>query len=347
MAGYRQVDVLSDLLRAVRLRGAIYFDFELSDPWVAAAPESCELAPRLMPGVQHVIEYHVLSEGGCWVALRDGAPVRMHPGDIVAFPHGSSHVLSSTPGLKGKPQMDLFTRAYQAGRLPYVVSGTPGGRPDARIVCGFLGCDVLPFNPLIGALPAMIHLPAAAASERDWLGSFLAITLAESKGQRAGAQNMLGRLGELMFVEVLRRHLESLPPEQTGWLAGVRDRYVGRALALLHGNPARAWTLDELASEVALSRSALAERFANFVGESPMQYLANWRMQVASELLLTTTANIATVAAQVGYESDEAFSRAFKRLVGDSPAAWRSKRQREESAQDWQGRRFAGPHERT
>jgi AraC-like DNA-binding protein len=330
MAEPRQVDVLSDLLRAVRLRGAIYFDFELSDPWVAAAPESRELAPLLMPGAQHVIEYHVLSEGRCWAALHGGAPVQMQPGDVVAFPHGSSHVLSSTPGQRGKPQMELFTRAYTAGRLPYVVSGEGPGRTDARVVCGFLGCDVLPFNPLIGALPAMIHVPAAAAGAGDWLGSFLAMTLAESKGQRAGSQNMLGRLGELMFVEILRRHLESLPSEQTGWLAGVRDRYVGRALALLHGSPARAWTLEQLASEVALSRSAFAERFSLFVGQPPMQYLAHWRMQLASEMLLGTNAGVAAVAADVGYESEEAFGRAFKRLVGDSPAAWRRRRRREE-----------------
>jgi AraC-like DNA-binding protein len=318
-----QVDVLSDLLRVVRLRGAIYFDFTLSEPWVAAAPESREIAPLLMPGVEHVIEYHVVSEGSCWVALQGESPVPLAAGDVVAFPRGSSHVLSSTPGGRGTPQLELFRRAYSAGRLPYVVSGGVHGRGQTRIVCAFLGCDARPFNPLLDCLPPMIHLQARSAGEGDWLDSFLTITLAESKGQRAGSQNVLARMSELMFIEVVRRHLEHMPAEQTGWLAGLRDRIVGRTLSLLHGRPARGWTLEELASSVGTSRSVLAERFTALLGEPPMQYLTKWRMQLASQLLLSGHASVAGIARQVGYESEAAFSRAFKKLVGQPPATWR------------------------
>jgi AraC-like DNA-binding protein len=321
-----QVDVLSDLLHAVRLRGAIYFDFTLAEPWVAAAPQSREVAPLLMPGVEHVIEYHVVSEGSCWVALQGHDPMPLAAGDLVAFPRGSSHVLSSTPGARGKPQLELFRRAYSAGRLPYVVSSAGRGGRQTRIVCGFLGCDARPFNPLLECLPPMIHLQARSARDGDWLASFLAITLSESKAQRAGSQNVLARMSELMFIEVVRRHLEDCDAEQTGWLAGLRDRVVGRALSLLHGRAGHAWTLEELASGVGTSRSVLAARFTALLGEPPMQYLTKWRMQLASQLLLSSNAGIAGIAQQVGYESEAAFSRAFKKLVGQPPAAWRHAR---------------------
>lgn len=180
-----------------------------------------------------------------------------------------------------------------------------------------------PFNPLLAALPRLLHVRREAGSPGDSLDQLLDFTVAESREKRAGGECVRLRLSELMFVEVVRRHLESLPVEQTGWLAGLRDETIGRALGLLHERPAQAWTLESLARETGLSRSALADRFSHFVGQPPMQYLTSWRLQLAARLLADSTAKVASVALEVGYESEAAFSRAFKKATGVPPAAWR------------------------
>jgi AraC-like DNA-binding protein len=190
-------------------------------------------------------------------------------------------------------------------------------------VCGFLGCDERPYNPLLTALPRVIHLSAAGSQATPgWLGILLNIAVSESGGARAGSENVLARLSELMFVEAIRRYIERLPPAQSGWLAGLRDPVVGQALAALHGQAREPWTVERLARLVGASRSAFAERFTEMVGQPPMQYLALWRMQLASRLLAEGRP-VAAVAAAVGYESEAAFSRAFKKLVGQAPATWR------------------------
>jgi len=200
------------------------------------------------------------------------------------------------------------------------IAGDP--RAGTHLVCGFLGCDVRPFNPLIGALPRVLHVRDRTGVKEGWLSQFIQVALAESRAKRSGGESVLARMSELMFVEAVRRHLESLPEAHTGWLAGLRDPQIGRALALLHARPGFGWTLPGLAREVGLSRSALAERFTHLIGQPPMQYLASWRMQVAAGLLARGT-KVASVALEVGYDSEAAFSRAFKKLVGRSPAAWR------------------------
>jgi AraC-like DNA-binding protein len=207
-------------------------------------------------------------------------------------------------------------------KLPIAISiGEPEG--DAtRFVCGFLGCDARPYNPLLTALPRVFRVNDQAGA----LAAYCQFALAESREQRIGGGSVLGRLSELMFVDVVRRYLETLPPERQDWLAGLRDPFVGRALAALHRNPARAWTIESLAREVALSRSALAERFTQFVGKPPMQYLANWRMQLAANHLRSSMESIASIANRVGYESEAAFSRAFKKAVGEAPSEWRRNR---------------------
>jgi transcriptional regulator GlxA family with amidase domain len=182
---------------------------------------------------------------------------------------------------------------------------------------------VRPFNPVLAAMPRLVHLRPPAGTQADRLGPLVQFALSESRERAAGGQCVLLRVGELMFVEVVRRYLAALPSEQTGWLAGLRDPMVGQALTLLHGRPAEAWTLERLAREVGVSRSALADRFAHFVGQAPMQYLARWRMQLASRMLADGTAKVCSVALDVGYESEAAFSRAFKKIVGASPAVWR------------------------
>ena len=314
-------DVLSDVLRAVRLTGAVYFDFELSSPWVAQAPPSSEIAASVMPGAQRVIEYHLMARGSCWGEVAGHQPIRLDEGDVIVFPQGDAHILSSAPGMRATPDMSMFRRPTTPLPLVYEFGG--GGADRARIVCCFLGFDERPFNPLLAALPRVIHLSAAAHdAATGWLATLLNMAVRESGSARAGSENILSRLSELMFVEALRRYLEALPPTQTGWLAGLRDRVVGQALAALHAAPTEEWTVERLARLAGVSRSVFAERFNEMVGQPPMQYLAMWRMQLASRLL-TEGSHVAAVAAAVGYESEAAFSRAFKKRVGRAPAAWR------------------------
>ena len=315
-----QADVLSDVLRAVRLTGALYFDMEMSVPWVAEAPPSREIAGIVMPGAHRVIEYHLIARGAAWGHAVDHEPIRLGEGDLIVFPQGHAHVLSSAPGMRGRTDLSLYARK---STLPMCYESGGGGAERARIVCCFLGCDERPYNPLLGALPPMIHLPAAGPdSLAGYLGTMLTIAAAESGSARPGADNVRERLSELMFVEAIRRYIETLAPAETGWLAGLRDPVVGKALAALHAGPRESWTVEGLARNVGVSRSVLAERFTSMVGQPPMQYLALWRMQLASRLLIEG-GQLAAVSAAAGYASEAAFSRAFKKLVGQAPAAWR------------------------
>jgi AraC-like DNA-binding protein len=223
--------------------------------------------------------------------------------------------------MRSTPDLSMF--APPTTPLPFVYELGGGGAERVRIVCCFLGCDERPYNPLLTSLPTVIHLPAAGPqATTGWIGTLLSAAVRESGSARAGSENVLSRLSELMFVEAIRQYLETLPATQTGWLAGLRDPVVGQALATLHGQACETWTVERLARLVGLSRSVLAERFTEMVGHPPMQYLALWRMQLASRLLLDG-GHVAAVACAVGYESESAFSRTFKKLVGQAPAAWR------------------------
>jgi len=335
-------DTLSELLRAVRLRGAIFYYVDGVSPWVAEAPAAREIVAAILPGAEHMIEYHVVTRGRCFASLVDGGtPVALGEGDVVMFPQGDAHVVSSAPGMRVAALDKAFFFSPRPAQLPYVLTqrgdrAIPsshattarldgGGDEEATVVCGFLGCDARPFNPLLSALPRMLHVPGAAA-KAGWIGHFIRVAVEEANVKRPGGEAVLERLSEMMFVDVVRRYLEELPSGHTGWLAGLRDRFVGRALGLLHERPSHHWTIDELGDAVGLSRSALHERFAEMVGQPPMQYLAQWRMQVASRMLLESTMNVASIALETGYESEAAFSRAFKRLVGVPPATWRRQR---------------------
>ena len=315
------VDVLSDVLRAVRLTGAVYFDFEMSSPWVVEAPPAREIAGRIMPGAQRVIECHLIARGAGWGHALGQQPIPLGEGDVILFPQGDAHVLASAPGMRSAPDLTVFDQPFTS--LPLACQAGGGGPEGARIVCCFLGCDERPFNPLLAALPPVIHLAAAdPQAHAGWLGTLLNIAAKESGSRRPGAENVLSRLSELMFVETIRRFLEMLPAAETGWLAGLRDPVVGQALAAMHGEPREPWTVERLARLVALSRSVFAERFTGMVGHPPMQYLALWRMQLASRLL-ADGGQVGPVAEAVGYESEAAFSRAFKKAVGQAPATWR------------------------
>ena len=208
-------------------------------------------------------------------------------------------------------------------QLPFTINLGDEGPISAKVVCGYLACDARPFNPLLDNLPPVIRARDSEGDETPWLGQFIRLATMESTDKRAGGESVLAKLSELMFIEVVRRHLANMPPEQAGWLAGLRDPFVGKALSLLHARPERDWTIEMLGKDVGLSRSVLAERFADLVGIPPMQYLAKWRMQIASGLLNGGDTNIATVAAEIGYASEAAFSRAFKKMVGVPPSDWR------------------------
>jgi AraC-like DNA-binding protein len=316
------MDALSDVLRAVRLTGAVFFDVHASDPWVAETPPAETIVKRLFPHAEHLICYHAVIAGGCWASLDDESPVRLAAGDVIVFPHGDPHAMSSAPGLRRPPRLEMYRRSAEQ-QLPFTITLGETRVESGRFVCGFLGCDATPFNPLLSALPRAIHISEPVGGAIRALVEF---ALAEAQDHRPGSQCVLGHLSELMFVDVVRRYVEGLPADRTGWLAGLREPFVGRALEALHREPGRAWTLEALSRDVGLSRSALAERFTQFVGQPPMQYLTNWRMQLASSSLLSGTESVAAVAETVGYESEAAFSRAFKKVVGVPPSQWRRAR---------------------
>jgi AraC-like DNA-binding protein len=318
-------DTLSEVLRAVRLTGAVFFSVDASAPWVAETPEGSAIGPHIMPGVEHVIEYHVLTTGSCWAGIVDEEPVRLEAGDVIVFPQGDRHVMSSAPGMRGGSADPELLDQARANRLPIAIKKDGGGPERAELVCGFLGCDARPFNPLLDALPRVLHV-RGGGSDQGVIGQFVKLALAESTAQRAGGEAILARLSELLFVEIVRRHLSALPLDNVGWLAGLRDESIGRVLGRLHSRPTHDWSLEELAKEVGMSRSVLAERFTHFVGVPPMQYLAQWRMQLAATLLSSTSQSLAEIAERVGYGSEAALSRAFKRWVGVAPAEWRKAR---------------------
>ena len=220
------------------------------------------------------------------------------------------------------PPMPDVLEVAASGSKPFCIN-FGSGAPSVRLVCGYLACDARPYNPLIENLPPVITAGDPRNSGEGLIAQFVRFAVAEAADRHAGSESVLTKLSELMFIDVLRRYLEKLPAEQAGWLAGLRDPLVGKALSLLHAKPAYDWTLDELAKQAGLSRSVLAERFMQFVEIPPMQYLAKWRMQIAAELLSGSNVNVGTIAAQIGYESEAAFSRAFKKMIGVPPSAWR------------------------
>lgn len=244
------------------------------------------------------------------------------------LPRGDGYFISTTPDMRRRTDLTAelaFLRDMAAGRLPFVVKNGGGGRDGVNLVCGFLGCDLRPFNPLLATLPRLLHV-RGVGGPGDPAGRLVELALAEARERRAGGECIRLRLSELMFVEVVRGYLASLSAEQTGWLAGLRDPTVARALAILHEEANRPWTLEELAGRVGASRSALADRFTHFVGLPPLQYLTQWRMQLAARLLADGAAKVAAVGRDVGYDSEAAFSRAFKKITGDPPARWRALR---------------------
>jgi len=316
------VDALSDVLRVARLKGGVFLHAEFTAPWCIATQVSSEMCSPFLGPASHFIPYHFIVEGEVHVCVQgsDAAPVRLGPGEIVLVPHNDVHlmgdVISSAPVDAGE-----ILHPPDSNGLYSISHGGGGNR--VKMVCGFLGCDGAETNPVLSTLPRILVLNVDEGGGAEWIRSTFQFAADEVAMGRPGSEAVLGKLSELLFAETVRRYVESLPEDQTGWLAGLRDPYVARALSLFHAQVAHAWTIEELAREVGLSRSALADRFVGLIGMAPIQYLAHWRQQVAAQELRNSNASLAQIASMVGYESEAAFSRAFKKVFGMAPAGWR------------------------
>jgi AraC-like DNA-binding protein len=316
-------DPLSDLLKTVRLTGAVFFEIAAEGPWAVASPARELMLPRILPGADHLIAYHVVTAGQCFGTAAGGEPVALKAGDVIVFSNAQAHIMSSSRGMQADPPVRDVLEVAAAGQQPFCIN-YGNGQHSTRLVCGYLACDAAPFNPLLDNLPPVLTA-SGDGDGKGWISQFINLAVAETSTKHAGSETVLTRLSEVMFINVVRDYLQRLPREKTGWLAGLRDPFVGKALGMLHDRPAFAWTIDDLAKQTGLSRSVLAERFTELLGIPPMHYLAKWRMQIACEMLTGSNANMANIAARVGYVSEAAFSRAFKKLVGQTPSAWRQR----------------------
>jgi len=315
------MDVLSEVLKVVKLEGAIYYNAEFRAPWSFRAPPSRVLAPHFASGGAHVIIYHLLTEGLAFAGLESGPRVSLSAGDVVIFPHGDGHVLSNGAPIEPmNNERDLHQILAQGLKL----ARFGGGGEPTRFVCGYMSCDPQLSRVLLAGLPPVFKVGIRDDSAGLWLENSIRFSVGEAGASRAGGEAVLAKLSEVLFVETIRRYIAQLPPEETGWLAGARDPEVGRTLALLHRSPERPWTLAELAREAGISRSVLAERFRHYLGEPPMSYLMRWRLQLGARTLKASNRSVAEIAAGVGYESEAAFNRAFKREFGAPPARFRN-----------------------
>jgi AraC-like DNA-binding protein len=320
------MDALSDALRIVRLKGGVFLNAQFTAPWCLSSRVGPADAGSLFQHSEHVVLYHYVAEGRLLAQVQGGSSVEIEAGEVVIFPRNNHHLLGSDLTLPPVPTRQIV-RPAPDGSGWVIAHG--GGGALTRIVCGFLGCDRLDGNPLLDSLPPVLRFDARTGSAGAWIRSSLEFASSELAAGRAGADIVLAKLSELLFIEALRRYVDALPDEQTGWLAGLKDPFVSRTLSLLHGQLSRQWTVDELGSEAGLSRSALADRFTRLIGEPPMRYLGRWRIQVAAHQLRDTDAPLAQIADNVGYGSEAAFSRAFKLATGRPPAAWRKDNRRQ------------------
>ncbi|HUL92422.1 MAG TPA: AraC family transcriptional regulator [Burkholderiales bacterium] len=314
------MDALSDLLQAVKLNGALFLEGRFTAPWCIESHSGAE-SHGLFGEFDHIVFFHIITEGRCKVRLAAGGEaLEAAAGDLILMPQDDTHVLGSDLQLAPVDAHSLVRRAPPGGMLTMAYEG---GGNETRLMCGFLSCDRQLSRPLLDALPRLARVPLGDGPGAAWLMSLLRRGALENSAPGPGSGTLLAKLAELLFVEAMRRYIEALPEQETGWLAGLRDRHVGRALSLMHGRPAHDWTVDDLAEQVGLSRSALAQRFANLLGVPPMQYLTRWRLVLAASALRSGDRAIAQVAEESGYDSESAFNRAFKREFGMPPAAWR------------------------
>jgi len=314
------MDALSDILRVARLSGGVFFNAEFSAPWCIAAQMAPELCAPFLGATDHLIPYHYVVDGEMYVALPDQRPQRLCSGEVVLFPRNDFHLIGSDVGL---PPVSAAAVILSEGNKIARTVRHGGGGDAAHMVCGFLGFDSGLTNPIVSTLPPSMILKVDETPAADWIRSTFQYAAHEVAGGQTGSTAVLSKLSELLFVEAVQQYVRSLPDGQTGWLAGLGDPAVSRALALIHADVARTWSVEELGREVGISRSGLAERFTRLIGMAPMHYLADWRLQVAGQKLRDTSDPLVRIAEQIGYESEAAFSRAFKKKFGTAPATWR------------------------
>ena len=329
------MDALSEVLKVVRLDGALFFNGEFSAPWSFRSPASSLVAPYVSAGARHVIIYHLLTEGRAFVRLENGPPVELGEGDIVIFPHGDPHIMGN-----GRP-VDPLDYAKELQRIfsqGLTVARVGGGGEITRFVCGYMACDPHVSKVLLSGLPPLLRVGIRNDESGKWLENSIRWSVAEAGEPAPGAEAVRAKLSEVLFVETIRRCVAGLPAATTGWLAGARDAEIGATLAVLHRNPSHPWTVEELAKNAGISRSVLAERFQHYLGEAPIAYLTRWRMQLAAQRLATSSHGVSRIAADVGYHSEAAFNRAFKREFGVPPGRFRGRSKEQASAAVFPGR---------
>lgn len=323
------MDALSDLLQVVRLNGALFLDTRFTAPWCVESRPARD-SGGIFAGLEHIIFFHALTQGRCRVRLKSGGEtLQVQAGDLLLLPHDDAHYLGSDLQLASVTS-DTLVHPAPPGALMTIDHG--GGGEETRFICGFLACSPQLCRPLLDALPRMLRVPLGDGAGGEWLLGLLRHGAQANAAPGPGSSTVMAKLAELLFVEAMRRYIASLPEDETGWLAGLRDRYVGRALAALHAQPMRDWTVDELSALAGLSRSALAQRFSELIGQPPMTYLTRWRLRRAAAALKDTRRPVAALAEEYGYDSEAAFSRAFKREFGMPPATWRRQGARREAA---------------
>jgi len=316
------MDAFSQILSGVQLKGAVFFRAEFSAPWGLSTPTAKAMASTVGVGTDYlVVLYHLVIEGGAVIELLDGQRTELSPGDIVIFPHGDPHLMSSSAGVRPFLNYGISDK-IKARDLSPLRAG--GGGAVSRFVCGYMSCDPHLSRPILTGLPSVFKVNIRTDSSGLWLENSILHLVEEAASGRIGGDAMLAKLSEALFVDTIRRYVASLPEQQTGWLTGVHDPIVGKSLGLLHGRIAHPWTIAELADAVGISRSALVQRFTRYLSEPPMTYLTRWRLQVAARSLERTARGVAEIAAEVGYESEAAFNRAFKREFGQPPGRYRS-----------------------
>jgi AraC-like DNA-binding protein len=314
-------DPLSDVLRLVRLAGGIFLEASFTAPWCVAARIGLEECSPFLPGLVQLIGYHVVLEGSMLVAVEGEPPMDIHAGEIFLLPRNSIHTMASGPGLTPVSAAGLIQRSADGGTLKIHYGG---GRAPTNIICGFLGTQDS-FNPLFATLPKMLKLNISKAASRDWIESSVRFAANELVRGRLASSSVMSRLSEVLLVEAVREYASTIGDQKRGWLKGLSDPNIGRALALIHGDLAAPWSADTLANTVALSRSAFMERFTDLIGMPPIRYVTVWRLETAKRYLLESRKSVAQTAHAVGYESEEGFRRAFKREFEMSPAEWRDR----------------------
>jgi len=313
------MDPLADVLRSVRLSGGVFLDARFTEPWSVLANLTAEDCRAFFANPTQLIAYHFVIEGHLHLGIPGEPSIEIHAGEIVLLTRNDPHTMGSAPGLKPVNAATLIQPAESSG-LARIIHG--GGGPETHIVCGYLGSEE-GYNPLIAALPSALKLDVRQSMSRDWIEASVRFAAAEFADGKLASSSVMSRLSETLLVEAVRQYALRLPDGDCGWLKGFSDPQIGRALALIHREIAAPWSADALARGVGMSRSAFIDRFRNIVGLPPIRYLTVWRLQMARQQLRETPKSIAQIARSVGYDSEEAFSRAFKREFGMPPARWR------------------------